>query len=392
MLLLLQLGRTADMMPRYNELLAFAADVTRNEYSDAINKVLNAVSDGASLAHLEQVYQVSLRQLKSMGNQERMWFNTNLRLCKTYMSMAATNGASTSTTGGTGDSSSGLDRASAVLDELHASCRLAGSGVDDKSKGAQLLEIYALEFQLHSERRDNAKLKVLFARTKDLSAEVNDPRSMSVIRECWGKMYANDGQWNEAFSEFFSAFKQYQEIGHARAKQCLKYVVIAGLLSQSQVNPFDAQEAKVYERTPEIQAMVGIRTAYERGDTREVETILRHNHATILDDPFIRQHLDEILTQIRSKTLRDLIRPYRTVRLAHLAAKLSIDEAAVQALLVPLILDEKVAGRIDQVNGVLDLTAARTGASHANAKYAAITQWANAIESTQRILTHRLAL
>jgi hypothetical protein len=41
---------------------------------------------------------------------------------------------------------------------------------------------------------------------------------------------------------------------------------------------------------------------------------------------------------------------------------------------------------------VLDLTAARAGASHANAKYAAIAQWANAIESTQRILTHRIAM
>ena len=89
-------------------------------------------------------------------------------------------------------------------------------------------------------------LKTLFARTKDLSSEINDPRSMSVIHECWGKMYGDDEQWKEAFGEFFQAFKQYQEIGHARAKQCLKYVVIAGLLSQNQANPFDAQEARFF--------------------------------------------------------------------------------------------------------------------------------------------------
>ena len=59
------------------------------------------------------------------------------------------------------------------------------------------------------------------------------------------------------------------------------------------------RQAKVYERTPEIQAMVGIRSAYETGNIKQVEEILRVNQATILDDPFIRKHLDEILTQIR---------------------------------------------------------------------------------------------
>jgi hypothetical protein len=70
------------------------------------------------------------------------------------------------------------------------------------------------------------------------------------------------------------------------------------------------------------------------------------------------EHLDSILTHVRSQTLRDLIRPYRTVRLRFLADKLMIDEAAVQALLMRLILDEKVHGKIDQINGILDLSSA----------------------------------
>lgn len=45
-----------------------------------------------------------------------------------------------------------------ILRELHKSCQKR-DGSDDMTKGSQLLEIYALEIQLHSEKKDNAKLK-----------------------------------------------------------------------------------------------------------------------------------------------------------------------------------------------------------------------------------------
>ena len=38
---------------------------------------------------------------------------------------------------------------------------------------------------------------------------------------------------------------------------------------------------------PEIQAMVNLRAAYERGDIIEMEKILRFHANTMLDDPFI---------------------------------------------------------------------------------------------------------
>ena len=44
---------------------------------------------------------------------------------------------------------------------------------------------------------------------------------------------------------------------------------------------------KVYEKMPEIQAMVNLRAAYERGDIIEMEKILRFYANTMLDDPFI---------------------------------------------------------------------------------------------------------
>ena len=46
-----------------------------------------------------------------------------------------------------------------ILKELYASTR-GESGEDQAQKGTQLLEIYALEIQMHNERKNYKKLKV----------------------------------------------------------------------------------------------------------------------------------------------------------------------------------------------------------------------------------------
>ena len=46
-----------------------------------------------------------------------------------------------------------------ILNELYTSTR-GESGEDQAQKGTQLLEIYALEIQMHNERKNYKKLKV----------------------------------------------------------------------------------------------------------------------------------------------------------------------------------------------------------------------------------------
>lgn len=47
---------------------------------------------------------------------------------------------------------------------------------------------------------------------------------MGIIRECGGKMHMAERQWAEAATDFFEAFKNYDEAGNQRRIQCLKYV------------------------------------------------------------------------------------------------------------------------------------------------------------------------
>ena len=50
-----------------------------------------------------------------------------------------------------------------------------------------------------------------------------------------------------------------------------------------------------------------------------------------------------------------LLQPYTRVRIPYISEELNVDEAEVESLLVSLILDCKIDGRIDQVNKQLIL-------------------------------------
>lgn len=79
------------------------------------------------------------------------------------------------------------------------------------------------------------------------------------------------------------------------------------------------------------------------------------NRSTIMDDAFIRSYIGELLRSLRTQYLIDLIKPYTRLELSFLAQQLNVDKDEVEELLIGLILDGKVEGRIDQVTMRLEL-------------------------------------
>lgn len=63
-------------------------------------------------------------------------------------------------------------------------------------------------------------------------------------------------------------------------------------LMKSGINPFDSQEAKPYKNDSEILAMTNLVSSYQNNDINEFETILKQNRRNIMDDPFIREHIE----------------------------------------------------------------------------------------------------
>lgn len=71
-------------------------------------------------------------------------------------------------------------------------------------------------------------------------------------------------------------------------------------------------------------------------------------------DTFITKILDDFLRIVRLNAIQNKIRPYTTVSLAFLAGELKISEQEVKTLLVELILEEKISGKIDQQEGYFE--------------------------------------
>lgn len=362
-----RLGNTDAMLNAYRELLSYTKTaVTRNQGEKKINSLLDHVSTSSNMRLLQDFYAITLDALKEANN-ERLWFKTNLKLCGLWFRMKE------------------YARAIRILKELHKSCQTEGGG-DDLKKGTQLLEIYALEIQIYTEQKNTKKLKELYTQALAIKSAIPHPRIMAIIRECGGKMHMHERLWSNAATDFFEAFKNYDEAGAVRRIQCLKYLVLATMLNQSDVDPFDAQEAKPYRNDPDVVAMTSLVDAYQRNNINEFEKTLKTNRQTIMADSFISQYIEDLLKNIRTQVVLKLIQPYTRIRIPYVSKQLNVPEADVEHLLVSLILDGRIRGSLDQVNQLLELEDRQQGTE----KYTAIHKWAAQLEALQNTLANKL--
>ncbi|EDS28978.1 conserved hypothetical protein [Culex quinquefasciatus] len=100
---------------------------------------------------------------------------------------------------------------------LHQSCQ-TNDNENDLKKVTQLLDIYALEIQMYT---------FLY-----IKSAILHPLIMGVIRKCGGKMHLREGEFEKAHTDFFEAFKNYDESGSSRRTTCLNYLVLRNICSQ----------------------------------------------------------------------------------------------------------------------------------------------------------------
>ncbi|XP_043933521.1 COP9 signalosome complex subunit 2 isoform X2 [Protopterus annectens] len=409
-----KLGNYPEMMNRYKQLLTYIRSaVTRNYSEKSINSILDYIStskqaefvkvwrtsqlkyaalqsvfpysstqrkrrrvtsekcvpvkEPCEMDLLQEFYETTLEALKDAKN-DRLWFKTNTKLGKLYLEREE------------------FGKLQKILRQLHQSCQ-TDDGEDDLKKGTQLLEIYALEIQMYTAQKNNKKLKALYEQSLHIKSAIPHPLIMGVIRECGGKMHLREGEFEKAHTDFFEAFKNYDESGSPRRTTCLKYLVLANMLMKSGINPFDSQEAKPYKNDPEILAMTNLVSAYQNNDITEFEKILKTNHSNIMDDPFIREHIEELLRNIRTQVLIKLIKPYTRIHIPFISKELNIDVSDVESLLVQCILDNTIHGRIDQVNQLLELDHQKRG----GARYTALDKWTNQLNSLNQAIVSKLA-
>jgi len=223
-----------------------------------------------------------------------------------------------------------------------------------RAPATSLLEIYALMIQLYGRTGDHGRLRDLYVRSQRVEGGIPHPRTLAVIKECGGKMYMREREFDNARRAFFDAFRSYDEAGDPGRLRCLKYQVLASMLFESGINPFDAAEARPFKDHDEIVAMTDLVRAYHDGDVKTFERVLQRNQGKIMDDPFIRTYIDDLLKTVRTRVLLRVLQPYTRTTLQFLSHQLNgVPPDDVENLLSQLILEGRLHGQIDQDNGIL---------------------------------------
>merc|ERR1712100_909739 len=116
------------------------------------------------------------------------------------------------------------------MEELHSTCTLPDKR-DDPSRGTALLSIYSLKIQYASRRGDYETTKALANKTKELKADVADPKVMCIINEELGEVSLLDKNYVDAYSLFHKSMKDYQSHGsNMNAKTALAKMVFVEML------------------------------------------------------------------------------------------------------------------------------------------------------------------
>eukprot|EP00466_Bigelowiella_natans_P005318 jgi/Bigna1/75646/fgenesh1_pg.36_\ len=365
--ILLHMGKDKDALSVYDRVFSFANDaaISESDFRSAVLGVLTAAADQRKrgVEAVISVFDKALRKLEELGNQSLM-DETSFRLCTLYSQE--------------GD----LKNAEQVLERVHKKCQI--NGEDDLSKPDQLSEIYArlAQIRFESKSEDDSFLQHVYRKTCMLTTNVMDPKNDSIIKECWGKKFGNEGHWEAAFGHFLTAFKNYQTIGNNdSARRSLQYTVMANMLCDTTENPFDQQEARAFDNDLDIKAIKDLRNAYEKCDVARFKAALE----AIRPDWYVSKHLHAVVRDFHERAICDLIIPYQRVRVEFLSTSLGESKEGVMDILIQLILDGRINGRINEVEGILDLRQGRNTLSQLEkAKYRALSTWAYSIESARK--------
>ena len=171
---------------------------------DYSEKTLSTTSSSKSTEYLQQFYSHTLQSFQETNN-ERLWLKTNIKLAKLLLDKH------------------NYAQLLPKIRELHKACEKE-DGTEDPNKGTYSLEIYAMEIQMYASTKSNAQLKIIYPKALKIKSAVPHPRVMGVIRECGGKMHMSEENWTEAQSDFFEAFRNYDEAGALQRYQVLKYL------------------------------------------------------------------------------------------------------------------------------------------------------------------------
>eukprot|EP00922_Rhytidocystis_sp_ex-Travisia-forbesii_P002705 GHVS01003995.1.p1 GENE.GHVS01003995.1~~GHVS01003995.1.p1 ORF type:complete len:312 (+),score=58.45 GHVS01003995.1:91-1026(+) len=243
-----RLGLVERLCGDYECLLKLLDKVTRNEAVDAIHSALDEVA-AAAPGKASQLLDMTMQYLHKY-NIQALWFS----VCRRLSGLLLQSG-----------NVMALDN---LIAQLHQSIKHPSNRC--------LFELYALEVQVRR-LAGREGVEGLVAKAQAIRSAAADPKDLAIIGHEHGHICMTQQNWNLAYNEFFEAFRNYQEAASSsRGKRALVCAVFCNMMAESEINPFDSQEARSYQNDEDLAQIVALRIAFEAKDMKTFLMVRLH--------------------------------------------------------------------------------------------------------------------
>lgn len=157
------------------------------------------------------------------------------------------------------------------------------------------------------------------------------------------------------------------------------------MLDLSDINPFESPETKPYVSDKQVAKTLSLWKAYEEGDIKRFEKLVAESGPDLREDSFMSRFVPDLIRTFRSHIITRVIQPYQRVRIGFVSGEIGVTDDECEALLVALILDNRVRGRIDQMNKIILLESAAN-----DLKYRGLSRWTQQISVLTQAIPNKL--
>lgn len=157
---------------------------------------------------------------------------------------------------------------------------------------------------------------------------------------------ADDKDFKTAFSYFYEAFEGYDSFDSPKAIVALKYMLLCKIMINQidEINNLITGKLALKYGGREIDAIRAIASASQKRSLADFQKNLETYKVELIDDPFVRSHLDALYDNLLEQNLSRIIEPFSKVQIDHVAHLIKLPKDTVERKLSQMILDKKLSG------------------------------------------------
>jgi COP9 signalosome complex subunit 2 len=335
---LYKLNRIEEFLNVFDELAEFAhlGKLKRNYVDDSFSRMFDLYIGFQNDAEQLRFLDTLLTRFKHYTFNERLAMKINLRKTQVLSSLKR------------------FDEVLSLLNELYPKL---DQTIPEVSKNTYLLELYSIEIQVYTETDNISKLKELYNKTLSIQSTIPHPKIFAIIKECGGKMYLRDENYELATNEFYESFKNYDEIGnHEKRINILKYLIVSSILSTNEINKFESQETKYFLKDGNIANYIIFLKKFENLQNDEFNDIFKKivQTETELHDNILTSHLYKVERIFKLKLLVHYIKPFKRLSLSKLSDKLQLPLDNIEDIMLNLKNNGELKDvKLDLIDGII---------------------------------------